>query len=194
MLCHDDRPTLRGKAATRRQHRRRAFRIELRSGLVQGHEPRPEDQDRRQLHTLPFAAGERGQPPPAQPFDPERDHRSVHSIVHLRPRHAQVLQAESDLPFDRAVYRLRLDVLEDEPDALGQARNGRSEGVQTRHLRPTRNAPAVELRHQAVEEPQERGLATARVPDQQREAGLDAEIDLAQRRLAPVGIPVRNSG
>jgi len=52
-------------------------------------------------------------------------------------------------------------------------------------LRTARHPSAVELWHQAVEEPQQRGLAAAGVAGDERQPGLDLEVDRAAATVRP---------
>ena len=72
---HHDRPAVAGQVAAGSQHGARACRVELGSGLVEGHDPGPQGQDGSQLHALAFAAGESGQATAPEMRDRERGQR-----------------------------------------------------------------------------------------------------------------------
>src|ERR1035437_841988 len=182
MFGHDNRPARTSQRQTRHQNGLRTIRIELRRWLVESHKLGPQSKHRSQLDQLPLTAGERRQPPPPQMLDREFGQDLVHPVVHFGAWHCRVLEAEGDLAFHHAVHGLRLDVLENQADPLGQSRDRRSQRIEAGNCRRAGDAAAVELRNQPIEEAQQRGLAATGAAHNERQAGPDLEIDRPKGR------------
>ena len=126
-------------------------------------------------------------------LDIELGQRLVQADEHLVPGHAEVLQAEGDLTLHRPVDRLRLDVLEDQADPGGQAWDRGPQRIQARDHGTSRDPTSMELRHEAVEEPEKGGLAPARAAGHEGQARLDRQVDLAQGWRCSSRVVVRDA-
>ena len=85
---------------------------------------------------------------------------------------------------------LDLRVLEDEADRSRQAAGGRAQKVQPRDPGAAAETPAVEVRHQAVEGPQERRLAAPRGAGNQRETLPHLQGQVVEGRREAARVPV----
>jgi len=81
--------------------------------------------------------------------------RFVDPVRHLTRRHPDVLQPKGHLTVDHVVDRLQLGILEDKAHGSGQASRGRRDDILALDLGGSRDATAVEVRHQAVQDAQQ---------------------------------------
>jgi hypothetical protein len=84
----------------------------------------------------------------------------------LARRRPEVLEAERDLVRDHRHHDLVLGILEDGRDAARELGRPRHAGIEPAHDGPAREPPAVEVRHEPGQRPQQRGLAGARGAEQ----------------------------
>ena len=75
---------------------------------------------------------------------------------------ADVLEPERDVTLDGRIHGLQLGVLKHESDLGGEHPRGRGDDVVSQHLGPSADGAAMEMRHQPVEDAQERRLPRAR--------------------------------
>src|SRR5205823_2116197 len=123
----------------------RAMWVELRCRLVEDHESRPHRQRRRERDALELAAAQGAHRAAGKVLDAHLMQSLAHSAGNFPLRNGGVLQSERDLAVDGRVNRLQLRVLEHE---AGAAR----ENAQASTRRRAGYPPAVEVRHQAVED------------------------------------------
>ena len=78
---------------------------------------------------------------------------------------------------------------EDVTDARRQARNRHAHRVETHHSRAAGDSASMELRHESVEEPQQRGLAASGTARDEGQPGPDLHVHIARlrRKLAEHG-------
>ena len=164
--------------------------VELRGRLVEHEDAGLEREDAGDRDALALAARQGLDGALAERLDAQALERLADPPVHLGAAQPQVLEPERHLALHGPVDPLLLGVLEDEPDRPGEGPRRRMEHVVAAHADRAGDAPAVEVRDEAVEEPQERGLATAGRPDDQREALLEATRDVAQGRFGRSRVPV----
>ena len=178
-----------GGALLRRQppqhvaERRRRGVVELRGGLVHQQHRGPRREHRGQGHPLALAPRERRDRPVGQVAGAGEGQRLAHALGDRARGDAGALQAEGHVARDRAEHGLALGVLEDHP---GQARDPgrrRRQGVVPGHGHAAREAPAVEVGHQAAQRAQQRRLPLARGSlEQQHLARGELEVDPVQGR------------
>jgi len=173
----------------------RRLGIQLRGGLVQHQDGRAERQRRGERDALLLPAGQVVHQPLAQGEQIQPGQRFVHALVHLLRRHAPLLQRQGDLLLDALDDELRLRILEDQAHPAGQHRRPFAEGVVPGDAHGAGTATAGEVRHQAVQRAQQRGLAGARASSHQHEfSRADVQRDVAQDGLRGAGIPVGQVG
>ena len=126
--------------------------VELRCRLVEDHESRPHRKRRRERDALALAAAQGAHRAARKVLDAHLVQSLAHSAGHFPLRNGGVLQSERDLAVDGRVNRLQLRVLEHEAGAARENARRRREHVQACNRRRAGYAPAVEVRHQAVED------------------------------------------
>ena len=162
VLRDDSVPALADQRQHGREDHRGAFRVQLGGRLVENDHLRSHRQRRREGETLALAAAERSHGTAQQ----VRDARGVQGLFyppsHLARRQADVLQPESDLAIDDVVDGLQLRVLEDKADAACQLTSRRCDDVKPDDRGTACDPSAVEMRHEAVEDPEKCRLAAPR--------------------------------
>ncbi len=140
--------------------------IELRRRLVEQHEPRPHRQGGGQADPLELPARELVRPPSGQMGGAERVERGVHARPDLLRRRTEVLEPEGDVVAHERHEDLVLGILEDGRDRSREVGRARRARVAAADLDPTREPPAVEVRHEPGERADERRLPRARRAEQ----------------------------
>ena len=157
-------------------------RVELRGRLVENEAGWPQHQCGSDGDPLPLAARERRQAAAAEPERADPIQRLLDAAGHRPGLHAEVLEPEGDLAVDEIEHGLRLQVLEDEPDLVGQPPGRRAQHVEAADHGAAADATSVQMRHEPVAEPQERRLAAARGAGDDRQPGPERNRRAAQRR------------
>ena len=109
---------------------------------------------------------------------------------HLARRQPDVLEAEGDLAVDDVVDGLELGVLEDEANIARKLPRVRRDDVEPNDLRGARDAAPMKMRHQAVEDTQQRGFAPSGRTGNDSQALLDLEAHVAEGGLLPARVRV----
>ena len=164
--------------------------VQLRGRLVEHDQGRAQRERARQRHPLLLAPGEGGDAAMAQGERPDRRQRLFDPARHLARRQSGVLEREGDVALDSRVHELGLGVLEDEPDRSGEPAGRRGQEVEPRDPGAPAEAPAVEMRHQAVEGAEEGRLAAPGRARHQRQAALHVQRQVPQGRRRPARVPV----
>src|SRR5690606_6399162 len=113
-------------------------------------------EDGRDGDALTFATGERREMAAEQVSDPEDAGEAVDTSAHLRPRHALLLHAEGDFVLDGVSDALGFGLLEHHARERGHLARGCARRVMAKDMNVTREDAAVELRDEAVEQPEKR--------------------------------------
>src|ERR1700692_349201 len=116
------------------------------------------------------------------------------STRHFALRESEVLEPEGNLAIDDVVDGLQLGVLEHKANAPRQVPSGSRDDVEPSNRGAPGYPAAVEMRHEPVEDAQQRRFAAAgRARDHgQSLAYLQAHV--TKRRLSPAGIRVGEVG
>ena len=136
-----------------------ALRIELRGGLVEQEQARPEREHRGEADALQLAAGQLRDRPVEQMPGAYGLQRLERPPCDLGRRRGDVLEPECDLRLDAREDDLVLRILEEGPDRPGKLSRPHLPRVQPRNLHPARELSAVEVRHEPGERAQQRRLA-----------------------------------
>jgi hypothetical protein len=113
-------------------------------------------------------------------FGADQLQRRPDALGDLGRRQRQVFGREADFALDRPVHRLRLRVLEHESDPPREVTRRSREHVGAYHGDRARDAAAVEVRHQSVEQAKQRRLAAAAGARHQGDPGADVEIHVPE--------------
>jgi len=132
--------------------------VELGRRLVEQDELRPHGQGGREADPLQLPAGELVRAPPGQVLRADCPERAVHPWPDLRGRGAEVLEPERDVVAHERHEDLILRILEDRRDGAREVGRARMSRVQPPDLDAAGEAPAVKVRHEAGQRPQERRL------------------------------------
>ncbi len=120
---------------------------------------------------------------------PDRAERRVGAPQNLPGGRTEVLEPEGDLGGDAGHHNLVLGVLEDGRHRPGEIGGVRAPRIAARNDNATREAAAVEVRHEPGERPHKRRLPRAGAAEQEHDlAGLELEVDAVERR--PGGVRV----
>jgi hypothetical protein len=169
--------------ADEREHPECAPGIQLRRGLVQHHETRSCRKSSGQGQTLLLSPGEGVRMPGPQRGQPDRGQRRLDAEHDLGPRHAEVLQGEGDLLFDRGGDQLGGRILQHERDPGRLFVDRMVQRVPSLHEQPAVKPTTEELGHRAVQGEAERGFARAcRTRQSDDFPGPDIQIDIQQGR------------
>ena len=181
LLRHDHRRSCRAGKLDRLLG---ALRVELRGRLVEQQQLWLQRQHRREADALELAAGELGHAPLGEMRGTNGGEPLGHPRADVRRRRADVLQPERDLGGHAREHDLVLRVLEERRDGSRQVSRPRAPRVVAAHLDPAGEAAAVEVRHEAGQRPQQRGLATTGGTEQRYDLSrLELERDVVQRRV-----------
>ena len=164
------------------------LRVELRRRLVEHERGRRGGERARDRRPLPLAAGQRRGGAVAQVRDAERVEHLLDPAAHRRLGQREVLEHERDVGLDVVDDELRLGVLVDEPDDVGELARLVGTRAAAEGDDVATEAPAGRVRHEAVGGAQQRALARPRrADDEEHLAGRDLEVDVAQRRPGASG-------
>ena len=163
-----------------------ALRVELRRRLVEHERLRAGGERAGDHAALPLAARERRRVAVAQVRDAERVEHLLDPPAHRLLGEAEVLEHEREVALDVVDDELRLRVLGDEADDVGELARMVRSGRAAEHHDVAAEPAAARVRHEPVRRAQQRALARARRADHEQElAGRDLEVDVAERRDAP---------
>src|SRR5205809_1460923 len=194
MLGDHDRPRALDQACASVENELRAVGVQLRGRLVQDDGARLHGEHGGQGDTLPLAAAQGAQAALEEVTRAHLLQGCLDAGGHRPRRHAEVLQAERDLALHGVIDRLQLGVLEDETDAARHHPRGRGDDIEARRLGGSADAPAVKMRHEPVEDAQQRRLAAARRPGDERQACVELDGHVGERRPGGAGVRVREVG
>jgi hypothetical protein len=102
------------------EHPELADGIEVRRRLVEAQDTRLYCQNRRYGEPLLLSAGEGSRLTSLEALEAHPSQHAFHAAGHLLPVYLEVLRSEGHLEGDVGGEELRLEVLEDEPDLLGE--------------------------------------------------------------------------
>ena len=179
VLAEDDCGT---RTAGRVQEGGRSARVELRGRLVEQQERGPERQRSRETHALQLAAAQLRRTAAGEVLGADRGERLARARANLGRRRAQVLQTEGDLGGHARHDDLVLGILEHSRDGSGEVGRTGAARVAAADGDAPGEAAAVEVRHQAGQRAEERGLPRAGGAEQG-----DALARLDRERHVPEG-------
>ncbi len=161
MFRDDHRPAFVHEARRGCQHEPGAIGIQLRSRLVEDHQAWPHGKCGGQRDPLALASAERPHGSPGEILDTCCVQRFFDPAANLAPRHRRVFQPEGDFAVDDVVDGLQLGILKDEAHVAGHLASGRRDDIEPHDVSTPGDPSAVEVRHKAVEGPEQRRLAAA---------------------------------
>jgi hypothetical protein len=141
-----------------------AIGIELGGGLVEEEEAGFQGQGGGDGDALAFAAGEGREAAREEVGDAEGGREAFDAAAHLGRGDGVLFEAEGELVLDGLGDGLNLGLLEDHAGDAGHRAGGGTGRIETGDLCGAGEAAAVELRDEAVEDPEEAGLAPCRRP------------------------------
>ena len=164
-------------------------RVELRSGLVEQHELRPARERCRERDALLLAPRKVVRGAVEERVDSERERDLLHPTSHRRCAVAAAFEWQRELRANRARHELRLGILKHGARDAAEPRGAMLARVEARERHVPGEAAAVKVGHEPASGPQQRRLAVAREARQKAElAGLELEVDAAERRRADAGV------
>ena len=143
-----------------------ARRVQIAGRLVQDQGLGHEGQDRGQGQPLLLTARERRRRLLPEVIQADQAQAPIRPARDLRAVHAQVLRAEGHLQRDVGREELRLEVLEDEPDAVGEIPRALGPDVLAPDPHPAGEISAHEMGDRAVQGRRQRGAARAAAAEQ----------------------------
>ncbi len=165
--------------------------VELRGRLVEQQHPRAARERGAERDALLLAARELVRGAIEQVVDAERERDLLDPARHRGGAVPAALQRERELGAHRVHHELRLGILEERPRDRPQPRGAVLAGVEAREHDTPREAPAVEVRHQAAGGAQQRGLAVAGEARQQAQlARGNLQAHVVERRALDARVAV----
>ena len=129
-------------------------------------------------HPLSLAAGQGPQRPVAQVGEAEQVEGLLDALAHDVRRKAEALHAVRELVLDDVGDEAGERVLADDADDVGELARRMGAGVPAGDRHPSGEPSTREVRDEAVDRAQQRGLARAGRPDDQAELALrDVQVD-----------------
>src|SRR3989442_12660347 len=108
--------------------------------------------------------------------------------------HRRVFQPERDFAVDDVVDRLQLGILKYEALMAGHVARGRRDDIASGDISAAGDPSAMEMRHETVEDPEQRRLAASRWAGHHRQPVVDRQAYILQRGLIAPRIPVGEVG
>ena len=140
-------------------------------------------------HPLLLAAGQFVQGAVAEIGDTEKVERLFDSLAHHVDRHRQLLHGVGQFFLDGIGHESSQRVLTHESHNVRQLPRWLGPGLSSFDQHPPSQGPPGEVRHQAVDDPQQRRLPHPGSPHHQRQLTfLDTQSDLAQGRRRRIGV------
>ena len=165
----------------RGEHVLGAGRVERRGGFVEHQHPRMRGQRGADRDPLLLAAGQGAQRPAAQVGDAEQVERLLAAGAHRGRVDRELLHRVGEFFFDGVGDEAGQRVLADQPDHVGEFARRKPGRVPAVHQDPARQRAAGEVRHEAVDGAEQRGLAAAGRADHQAQlAFVDPQGDVGQ--------------
>ena len=187
----DRRPPLLVEPAQQREQLVAGDRVELRGRLVEREQPRAPGECGAERDTLELAAREIDRRALEQRLDAERERDLLDPAGRRDGAVPAILERERQLRADRAHHDLGLGILEQRADLAGERRRAVLAQIHAADLGAAVEVPAVEVRHEAGRDAEQRRLARRGAAGEHDELALgDLERQLAQRgrRRPRVGV------
>jgi hypothetical protein len=166
------------------------LRIKLRGRLIENDKARAHSQSRGEGNPLALPATQRPNSAPAQVLDTGGVQRFVNARGHFARWKSDVLKAERDFTIDNVVNGLKLRILEDEAHISRHVPGWSCDDVEANHRCPTGDPATVEMRDEAVEDPEQRRLTATGGTGDNCQPMVDLEPHVAQRGVRRTWIRV----
>ncbi len=183
MLDDDKRGARRAQAGEQREELATPGGIEIGRRLVEKPKLRFQGQHRSDGEPLLLTARERRRIAAFEAAEADGVERLVDSSAHRSWIDAELLEPEHHFLLHARREQLRLEILKDEADAIGQIPHVQPVGGAAEHAQRAADLGRLQGRHDAVRALEKRRLPRAARPDDRDHlAALDPQRDVAQRR------------